>query len=108
VVPKSFFEARFNARLRAFDAARDATLEGDDESGGAWGFGGGGNVVLALDETGDSALACSSAGDCGHLRSCSGNRRAARISTKKTINLQNPRHNPCRWIVEKSYRLQRD
>jgi hypothetical protein len=35
VPPKSFFEARLMARFSAFDAARDAKLEGDDERGGA-------------------------------------------------------------------------
>src|ERR1700722_7252283 len=33
--PKSFFEARLRARVRAFEAARDAVLVGDEESGGA-------------------------------------------------------------------------
>jgi hypothetical protein len=54
--PKSFFEARLMARLRALEAAREAMLEGEDDSGGTLVlmlgvtlvFGGGGNVMLAL------------------------------------------------------------
>lgn len=48
-VPNSFLDARLRARLRALEAAREAALVGDDESGGAFGLGGGGNVVLSLD-----------------------------------------------------------
>jgi hypothetical protein len=32
--PKSFLEARWRARLSALDAARDAALVGEEESGG--------------------------------------------------------------------------
>jgi hypothetical protein len=38
--PKSFFDARLSARLSAFDAAREAMLEGEDDNGG-----GGGGIV---------------------------------------------------------------
>ena len=43
--PKRVLDAILKARLSAFDAAREATLEGDDESGGAFALGGGGNVI---------------------------------------------------------------
>lgn len=36
------------ARLRALDAAREARLDGDDESGGTLVLGGGGKVMLTL------------------------------------------------------------
>ena len=45
--PKSFLEAMLSARFKAFVAALDATLEGDeDKEGGAYGRGCGGNVML--------------------------------------------------------------
>ena len=44
--PNNFLDARLIARSRALDAARDAALEGEDDSVGALGCGGGGNVVL--------------------------------------------------------------
>jgi len=44
-VPKSLREARERARLRALVAAR----VGDDDNGGARGWGGGGNVGIGAD-----------------------------------------------------------
>jgi hypothetical protein len=41
-----FFLAMLSARPRALVAAREATLEGDDESGGGTACGGGGKVML--------------------------------------------------------------
>ena len=43
--PKRVLDAILKARLSALEAAREATLEGDDESGGAFALGGGGNVM---------------------------------------------------------------
>ena len=43
--PKRVLDAILKARLSAFDAAREATLEGDDESGGAFALGGGGHAI---------------------------------------------------------------
>jgi hypothetical protein len=54
--PRGFFEAKLIARLRTFEAAREAMLEGEKESGGTLVLmlgvvvlvlGGGGNVMLA-------------------------------------------------------------
>lgn len=53
--PKSLREARERARLKAFVAAR----VGDDDSGGARGCGGGGNVGIGADSgepDGDDAV----------------------------------------------------
>jgi len=45
--PKSFLEAMLKARFRAFVAARDATLDGDDDKGGRGAaIGAGGKVIL--------------------------------------------------------------
>lgn len=44
--PKRVFDAILKARLSAFEAAREAMLEGEDERGGAFALGGGGNVIL--------------------------------------------------------------
>lgn len=46
--PKSFLEARLIARLRALEAAREAILEGEEESGGTLVLMLGTAVVLAL------------------------------------------------------------
>lgn len=54
--PKSFFDARLIARLRALEAAREAMLEGEEESGGTLVLicgvilvlGGGGKVMLVF------------------------------------------------------------
>jgi len=57
--PKSFFEAMLNARLSAFAAAREATLDGEEDSGGGDVIGAGGNVILfvfAEGEIGKSTL----------------------------------------------------
>ncbi len=44
--PKRVFDAILRARLRAVEAAREAMLEGEDERGGTFALGGGGNVIL--------------------------------------------------------------
>jgi len=45
--PNSFLEAMLSARFKAFVAALDATLEGEeDKEGGAYGRGCGGKVML--------------------------------------------------------------
>lgn len=54
-MPKSFFDARLIARLRALVAARDARLDGDEEREGAWGCGGGGKMAL-LGGAGDASV----------------------------------------------------
>lgn len=58
--PKSFLEARLIARLSALEAAREAMLEGEEESGGTLVLilgivvvlGGGGKVMLVLNGAG--------------------------------------------------------
>ena len=54
VAPKSFFEAKLSARVRAFDP-RDPALDGEEESGGAFTrFGIGGKVFAELEGIGES------------------------------------------------------
>jgi hypothetical protein len=81
-MPKSFLDARLSARLSALEAARDAALVGDDDMGGAFGWGGGGNVLGSGESAvGKSVTTTSSVnGDGGIFLSRRGRRRAALIS----------------------------
>jgi len=45
---EEFFDAGLKALFRAFGAASEAMLEGEEERGGAERLGGGGNVMLTL------------------------------------------------------------
>ena len=70
-MPNSVFEARLMARFKAFDAAREAKLDGEDDSGGAgFALGGGGKVVFAWLTSGGGYS--STEGDGGTRRSCKG------------------------------------
>ena len=65
--PKSFLEAILSARLRALVAARDAILDGEEDSGGRFEFGGGGKVILLIAMEGEGALmGLLTAGDRGY------------------------------------------
>ena len=46
--PKSFLDAILSARLSALVAAREAVLDGEEDNGGTFEFGGGGNVMLLI------------------------------------------------------------
>jgi hypothetical protein len=46
-MPNNFLDARLKVSVRAFDAACEAMLEGEEERGGAEMLGGGGKTLLA-------------------------------------------------------------
>lgn len=87
-VPNNFLEAKLRARVRALEAARDAVLVGDDDSGGALGLGGGGNIGGSFEGVREWGVryrfvnASSDKGEGGTFRSASGRRRAALISER--------------------------
>ena len=75
--------AMLSARVSALPFVRPLKLDGDDDSGGIFTLGGGGNVVFALlfgvgkSYGGDSALGlATSSGNGDDLRSRNGRRRA--------------------------------
>jgi hypothetical protein len=87
--PKRVLDAILKARLSAFDAAREATLEGDDERGGAFALGGGGNVICPAV---DRYMLCLVTIDKEqYLRSCKGRRGCAVISSGKSLRTALPK-----------------
>lgn len=79
-----------SARVSALTPVREPTLEGDEESGcGAYGFGGGGKVVLPVGWSGFSYppnsfdTVSSASGDAGAFLSRSGRLRAALLISVK-------------------------